>query len=320
MKRLRTALWLTKQRGCECSLFRTNLVLISELRLFWKMSAKRKSSRASDLAAKKAKKEESCITFDLEWKSEGELKPGLPDIIYLDGPDAQHSSKVAAFDIDGTIIRTKSGRTFSTGRTDWVFFDGSVPKKLKELHDAGTKVVFITNQAGMEKGKADPKELQGKFEDIINAVGVPIQVFVCPGNNHYRKPSAEMWKFLEKNCNDGVKIDPKESIFVGDAAGRPKGWAKGKSKDFSSSDRMFAANIGVQFATPEGYFLGDTEHPDFTWGSLDPVEYLKSVEGQKLPEKLHSEVRTEIVCMPFVLIHFLSENHDTFMSSQCLSP
>ena len=61
-----------RSRGHEVELytFRTNLVLISELRLFWKMSAKRKSSRASDLAAKKA----TCITFDLEWKSEGELK------------------------------------------------------------------------------------------------------------------------------------------------------------------------------------------------------------------------------------------------------
>lgn len=279
-----------KQRVSECSLFRT--IFTNQPRPIWKMSAKRKSSRASDLAAKKAKKDESCIQFDLEWKSDGELKPGLPDLIYLDGPDAQHSSKVAAFDIDGTIIRTKSGRTFSTGRSDWVFFDDCVPKKLKELHDAGTKVVFITNQAGMEKGKASPIELQGKFEDIINAVGIPIQVFVCPGNNHYRKPSTEMWKFLEKNTNGGMKIDQKESIFVGDAAGRPKGWVKGKSKDFSSSDRMFAANVGVKFATPEAFFLGNPEHPDFNWGSLDPVECLKSIEGQKLPEKLHSEVNS----------------------------
>ena len=40
-------------------------------------------------------------------------------------------------------------------------------------------------------------------------------------------------------------------MFVGDAAGRAKGWAPGKPKDFSCTDRMFAANAGVQFATPE---------------------------------------------------------------------
>ena len=304
MKRILLRSTVLGQRVGECSLFRTFSTI--EPRPFWKMSAKRKSSRASDLAAKRAKKEESCIQFDLEWKSDGELKPGLPDLIYLDGPDAQNASRIAAFDIDGTIIRTKSGRTFSTGRSDWEFFDECVPKKLKELHDAGTKIVFVTNQAGMEKGKASPTELQGKFEDIINAVGAPIQVFVCPGNNHYRKPSIEMWKFMETNCNDGVEIDLKESIFVGDAAGRPKGWDKGKSKDFSSSDRMFAANVGIKFATPEAFFLGNAEHPVFNWGSLNPVEYLKSIEGQKLPEKLHSEVNSMNESNSFCLIvmHF----------------
>ncbi len=36
-----------------------------------------------------------------------------------------------------------------------------------------------------------------------------------------------------------------ECLYVGDAAGRAKEWAPGKPKDFSCSDRMFAANIGV---------------------------------------------------------------------------
>jgi len=34
-------------------------------------------------------------------------------------------------------------------------------------------------------------------------------------------------------------------VYVGDAAGRAKAWAPGKPKDFSCSDRMFAANIGI---------------------------------------------------------------------------
>jgi hypothetical protein len=33
--------------------------------------------------------------------------------------------------------------------------------------------------------------------------------------------------------------------YVGDAAGRAKNWAPDKPKDFSCSDRMFAANIGI---------------------------------------------------------------------------
>ena len=255
------------------------------------------SSRATELAAKKAKKDESCIDFDLEWKREGEAEPY--DLIYLDGPDANHSDKIAAFDIDSTIIKPKSGRTFSTGRSDWVFFDNSVPKKLKDLHVSGTKIVFFTNQAGLEKGKTDCKQLLLKFEDVINAVGVPIQVFICPGNNHYRKPSTEMWKFMEKNCNGGIKVDMKESVFVGDAAGRPKGWAAGKSKDFSAGDRMFAANLDIRFATPEAFFLGKAEHPVFTWGSLNPVDLMKTMEGQEPLGKLHSEVKEKVFFLHF---------------------
>lgn len=42
-----------------------------------------------------------------------------------------------------------------------------------------------------------------------------------------------------------AQVKKDQSIYVGDAAGRMKGWAKDKPKDFSCSDRMFAANIGI---------------------------------------------------------------------------
>ena len=65
------------------------------------------------------------------------------------------------------------------------------------------------------------------------------------GQNHYRKPSTTVWDYFAEKCNGGVKLDPSQCVYVGDAAGRPKNWAEGKGKDFSCSDRMFAANIGI---------------------------------------------------------------------------
>lgn len=253
------------------------------------MPRKRKSTQIPDVAAKKAKRDESHLKFDLEWKEEGSLKPGIPNMIYLDGPDATHSSKIAGFDIDWTIIKTRSGKKFPTGPSDWTFLFDSVPQKLRDLQKDGRKVVFFTNQAGIEKGKQDVKSLLRKFEDIINSLGIPIQVFICTGNSHYRKPSTTMWQFFESKCNGGIKIDAKESVYVGDAAGRPKNWSPGKPKDFSATDRMFAANCEVSFATPEAFFLGQRE-AEYKWGSLDAKRFLENSDGLKPYDQLHSDV------------------------------
>ena len=252
---------------------------------------KRPRESAANSASKKAKLgEEPAFSQDLQWREVGENESGTSSLIVLDGPGAAHSSAVAGFDIDGCIIKTKSGKKFPTGPNDWKFLFDCVPSKLKELHTSGTKLVFFTNQAGIEKKKADARELKTKFQDIINALGVPVQVFVSTGENHYRKPSAEMWKYMENTCNGGTKIDRKKSLFVGDAAGRKKNWAPGKAKDFSCGDRMFAANLGVRFYTPEEFFLGESPAP-YEWSAPNPAEFLNKTAKEAQPlSKLHSEV------------------------------
>lgn len=54
--------------------------------------------------------------------------------------------KLAAFDLDGTLIKTKSGARFPKDETDWTFFDRSVPLKLRELSTAGHLIVIFSNQ------------------------------------------------------------------------------------------------------------------------------------------------------------------------------
>jgi bifunctional polynucleotide phosphatase/kinase len=51
-----------------------------------------------------------------------------------------NNSKVAAFDLDGTIIVPKEGRKFPISSTDWQWWRKSIPSKLKELHDKGCAV------------------------------------------------------------------------------------------------------------------------------------------------------------------------------------
>ncbi|KAH9496840.1 hypothetical protein Btru_010407 [Bulinus truncatus] len=184
-------------------------------------------------------------------------------------------SKAVGFDVDFTVIRTASGRKFATGPKDWIFWDATVPEKLKSLHNEDYRIVFFTNQAGIEKQKVTPQSFKDKMEDIIKQLDIPVLVFASTGNNQYRKPSTAMWDYFVKNCNKGVKVNKTECLYVGDAAGRKKGWAKDKPKDFSCSDRMFAANIGIKFFTPEEFFLKEAPVP-FNWGSLNPKSFLKA--------------------------------------------
>ncbi len=198
---------------------------------------------------------------------------GSPLLVYTSA-GVRASSKVAAFDIDGCIICTQSGKVFPTHPGDWRILYAEIPGRLKQLTADGYKVVFVTNQMGIQKGKVKLEEYKTKAENIVRKLGVPVQVFVSCGAGPYRKPGLGMWKHLQDNCNDGIMIDKDDSFFVGDAAGRPKDWAPGKKKDFSCSDRLFAINAGLAFHTPEEYFLkykkAKFDMPSFDPRKLDP--------------------------------------------------
>ena len=134
---------------------------------------------------------------------------------------------------------------FKKDAQDWKWFDNSLPAKLKELNDDGYRVIFFTNQAGIEKKQVKFSELKTKFEDMIISLDIPVFVFVATGETHFRKPATGMWDFFVDQCNQSKKVDMSESFFVGDAAGRPKNWSMGKSKDISCAERMFASNINL---------------------------------------------------------------------------
>jgi bifunctional polynucleotide phosphatase/kinase len=80
----------------------------------------------------------------------------------------------------------------------------------------------------------------------------------------------------------GTSIDLANSYYVGDAAGRPFPTLAGRNKDFSCSDRKFAANIGIDFHTPEAFFLEKPE-AGFGWDGFGPDE-LEALRSNRLPE------------------------------------
>ena len=61
-------------------------------------------------------------------------------------------------------------------------------------------------------------------------------------------------------------------------SGRAKGWKTGAKKDFSDSDRGFAHNLNLNFATPEEYFLRQRPAP-FEWRGINPDQLLTEAKA-----------------------------------------
>jgi hypothetical protein len=76
---------------------------------------KRKAAVAAETEIKRSKGETN--VFDLKWYEHGEpLSKGVIPLIYLYGDKLPGSSKVAAFDMDSTLINVKSGAKFARSK------------------------------------------------------------------------------------------------------------------------------------------------------------------------------------------------------------
>ncbi|OTA86386.1 hypothetical protein M434DRAFT_399935 [Hypoxylon sp. CO27-5] len=191
--------------------------------------------------------------------------------------DRKKRRKIAAFDLDSTLITSASGKKFTDNPGDWKWWDHSVPSRLRQLYaEEDYRVVILSNQGGLTL-HPDPKSKAPKggiktrvanFKQKCNAVltnlDLPTTIYAATGHDVFRKPRTGMWIEV---CRDyGIsedEIDLAASIFVGDAGGRTaqlknaEAGTAATTKDFSCSDRNFAHNVGIAYKTPEEFFLGE---------------------------------------------------------------
>lgn len=154
--------------------------------------------------------------------------------------------RVAAYDMDGTLIKTASGAKFPKHPADLALWDDCVPEKLRKVADSGSLIVIFTNQAGVASAKCGGADgMRSRIEKVAALLGIPLAAYAATARDRYRKPQVGMWELFKSHLPSAVAVVD-NSTYVGDALGRPT--------DFSDSDIKFALNVGLHCESPEEHF------------------------------------------------------------------
>ncbi len=164
-----------------------------------------------------------------------------------------NSTRILGMDLDWTFIKPIKGKIHPIDENDWEFLTMDL-SRIKSKIEEGYKFVIFTNQGGLLNLTTGKLGIEG-FKNRWNAIYTKLQnehginsVYLVASlyDDFNRKPFAGMWEYIETVLNGNIKVDRTTSLYVGDMAGR-----KG---DYSSSDLLFAMNLGVDFQVPEVFY------------------------------------------------------------------
>lgn len=173
-------------------------------------------------------------------------------------------NKIASFDLDYTLIKTKSGRKFPIDKDDWKILNNNIIPKLNELNNLGFKLVIFSNQLGIGKHMSIT-DMVRKCKNITKLINLPLTFYLSIQDDINRKPRIGMW--TEMITEQYFNVDVDNSFYCGDAAGR--------SSDFSITDYKFALNLNLKFYTPEQLFDNLDNGPNSSAILFDPRNYFK---------------------------------------------
>lgn len=157
-------------------------------------------------------------------------------------------NKAVFISLEGTLVKTKSGKDYPINEDDWEFISGVLPK-LHYMTDLGFIVCIVSNQGGIGSGKTTAKEVDARLkkidDELSQYLGTGVNNAYCPYlESYFRKPSPGM----AYNFALHLELSLRKSIMVGN----------------STTDSHFAkeAHIGTYFDVDS--FI-NTDLTVYTW-------------------------------------------------------
>ena len=194
---------------------------------------------------------------------------------------------IVIFDLDGTIIKTKSGKTFPINSNDWIFNYDNVSEIINNLEN--TIVGIITNQKGL-KSDSMIKDWQNKLDNITKNINIHF-IFSSFKDDRYRKPMIGSWEFLKETFKEFNNFSNNNIFYIGDAAGR--------EGDHTDTDLKFALNCNFKFNTPEKFFKIKMSKQNLTI-TYPELEYYTKTDFNKILKNITSNFHKQKILITMI--------------------
>lgn len=204
-----------------------------------------------------------------------------PDILKI---NLKEIKSIYMFDLDYTLIKTKSGKKFSTDKNDWEILYLSVIEKMSKL--SNSLIGIISNQKGL-KNDEQKNDWVYKINQINKLIKIDF-VFASLSDDRFRKPLLGSFEFVKLKFIgiDWDNLIEKNKVFyIGDAFGR--------KTDFSDTDIKYAINNHLKFKTPEIFFNVNKEEGKNGSITYPMINYFSNQEQNILFNELDQIIRTK---------------------------
>jgi bifunctional polynucleotide phosphatase/kinase len=156
---------------------------------------------------------------------------------------------IALFDVDGTLVTSKSGRRWAADDKDWIFL-GDVPAVFRDYHEKGYIIALVSNQSEWKLSDTPRAKFQSILDALTAANGWAPWCLIATAKIKerdilYRKPGRGLYDLLLAQL--GLSVAVGDLIMCGDASGSSDPFPPYR---WSDSDRAFATAIGAKFLRP----------------------------------------------------------------------